>query len=465
MTKLETRFLEFCRGRSDRRSYALWGAGLFFLKWNLDRLIAGGIFHKAWLPWSYLSPTGTLSYPSPWRDDRELALALALLSMPFVVTGVLLTIRRLRDAGWPVWLTALFFVPFVNLTFFLTLSLLPSQPIIPSSGAADGWLRRMFTFRSATASAAVAVLLTVALVVPLVALGSLVLKNYGWGLFVGVPFVSGFLGAVLHGQAAPRTWGGCASVGLLVVVIAGGVLVLLAVEGVICVLMAAPLAVPLVLFGSSVGYAVQREQWNRRANRSVALYSGAWVLLPLLLAAEVREPRETALLGVTTSEEIAAPPAVVWRHVVEFSELPPPRELVFRSGIAYPVRARIEGRGVGAVRRCEFSTGPFVEPITVWDQPRRLAFDVVAQPEPMRELSPYRAIHPPHLDGFFRSRRGEFRLTELPGGRTRLDGTTWYEQRLWPAPYWQTWSDWLVHTIHARVLQHIKAEAESDRTT
>src|SRR5207247_3347954 len=70
---------------------------------------------------------------------------------------------------------------------------------------------------------------------------------------------------------------------------------------------------------------------------------------------------------VVTSVEIAAPPEKVWPHVQGFADLPPPAEWFFRTGIAYPVRARISGTGVGAVRRCEFSTGPFVEPITVWD--------------------------------------------------------------------------------------------------
>ena len=124
------------------------------------------------------------------------------------------------------------------------------------------------------------------------------------------------------------------------------------------------------------------------------------------------------------------------------------------------MRATISGRGVGAFRHCEFSTGPFVEPITTWDEPRRLAFDVVEQPHPMHELSPYRTLHPPHLDGFFRSRQGQFLLTPLPDGRTRLEGTTWYTQKLWPASYWQRWTDYLVHTIHRRVLNHIQAEAE-----
>lgn len=133
----------------------------------------------------------------------------------------------------------------------------------------------------------------------------------------------------------------------------------------------------------------------------------------------------------------------------------------FRAGIAYPVRARIWGRGVGAVRHCEFSTGPFVEPITIWDEPRLLAFDVTQQPHPMRELSPYRALDPPHLSGFFQSRRCQFLFMRLPDGGTRLDGTTWYTQSLWPGSYWRLWSDYLVHKIHSRVLEHIKSESES----
>jgi hypothetical protein len=78
----------------------------------------------------------------------------------------------------------------------------------------------------------------------------------------------------------------------------------------------------------------------------------------------------------------------------------------------------------------------------------------------MREWSPYHQVEPAHLEGFFRSKRGEFLLTELPGGRTRLEGTTWYEQDIWPQRYWKPWSDYLVHSIHDRVLNHIKAGAE-----
>jgi hypothetical protein len=167
------------------------------------------------------------------------------------------------------------------------------------------------------------------------------------------------------------------------------------------------------------------------------------------------------LLKVVSSIEVNAPVERVWKHVVAFAELPPPDEALFKLGIAYPIRAEINGCGPGAVRHCVFSTGPFVEPIEVWDEPRLLKFSVTENPEPMQEWTPYRDVHPPHLNGFLVSRQGQFLLTPLPDGRTRLEGTTWYHHSLWPANYWQLWSDFIIHKIHLRVLRHVKQLAET----
>ena len=151
--------------------------------------------------------------------------------------------------------------------------------------------------------------------------------------------------------------------------------------------------------------------------------------------------------------------------MVSFADITAPPQWFFRLGFSYPVRARIEGRGAGAVRYCEFTTGAFTEPITAWEAPRRLAFDVVDQPPPLREWSPYNNVYAPHLDGFFRTTKGEFRLTELPGGKTRLEGRTWYFVRMQPQMYWTAVADAIVHRIHDRVLRHIKAEAETAPTS
>jgi hypothetical protein len=166
---------------------------------------------------------------------------------------------------------------------------------------------------------------------------------------------------------------------------------------------------------------------------------------------------------VDTDVVINAPIDRVWRNVVTFSTIDEPPDWYFRAGIAYPLRASISGRGPGAIRRCEFTTGAFIEPIEVWNEPRLLRFGVTSNPPPMQELSPYGAIDARHLHGFLESQRGQFLLEPLAGGRTRVTGTTWYRHNLWPAAYWRLWSDAIIHRIHLRVLRHVKALSESDR--
>ena len=152
---------------------------------------------------------------------------------------------------------------------------------------------------------------------------------------------------------------------------------------------------------------------------------------------------------VRSTIDIQAPPERVWKQVVAFTQIPPPRELMFRAGIAYPMRAEILGSGVGAERHCVFSTGAFVEPIEVWDEPRRLKFSVTSNPAPMEEWTPYSHIQPPPSTGSW-CRTGAILLTALPNGGTRLEGTTWYRHSLWPAAYWKLWADAIIHQIHLR---------------
>ena len=119
-----------------------------------------------------------------------------------------------------------------------------------------------------------------------------------------------------------------------------------------------------------------------------------------------------------------------------------------------------EGRGVGAIRYCNFSTGSFVEPITTWQEPTLLQFDVKENPVPMKETSIYANLEPPHLHHIVISERGQFKLTKLKNGKTLLEGTTWYRHDMWPNWYWGPMSDGIIHTIHRRVLTNIKAKAE-----
>ena len=186
------------------------------------------------------------------------------------------------------------------------------------------------------------------------------------------------------------------------------------------------------------------------------------MLLVLPLTAAVEPPSGRVMHEVQSSVVIDAPPGRSGHTSWRFARFPAPTDWLFRAGVAYPIRAHIEGVGVGAVRYCVFSTGAFVEPITQWEPGRRLSFDVVDSPARCASSAPIAICSPPHLHGYLRSKRGEFRFIDLGDGRTRLEGSTWYEIEMAPEAYWQIFSDALIHRIHQRVLDHIKQEVESD---
>jgi uncharacterized membrane protein YhaH (DUF805 family) len=474
----------------DRLPYFATGVFLVAVKQVLDWLIATHLFHRSWNVFNYVvlppQTVGVLTLPV---EDRLFYGTLLVTALPFIVVGVLLTVQRLRAAGLPLALVLLFFVPLVNVAMLFILCVLPTRREPPHEfpDESDGpnsvplpidnpfreaefdyrhsasWRRlrdahRRITLDTTVGSAALALGIIVPTTLALVVLSTMVLENYGWGLFVGLPFCAGMASVVLFGLVRPQSFGACMLVCFLATSMVGMGMMVFALEGAICLIMAAPIGYFLAFLGAAVGYAIQLRPWSMEHNPLVLLVLA--LTLPALMAAESASSQEPDLLQVSSVVEIDAAPAQVWEQVVSFPELAEPDDWLFRTGVAYPLRAEITGQGAGAVRRCVFSTGAFVEPIDTWDEPHRLAFRVADQPEPMREWSPY-TIHPPHLHGYLVSRRGEFRLTALEGGRTRLEGATWYTNRMWPAFYWRLWSDAIIHRIHLRVLNHIKGLAET----
>jgi len=433
----------------SRTAYAVSGFGLMSLKYVTETALVHQVTGRWLTPFDYFSPLLTSRQAAVGSHDWLLA-ALVLWTLPFLWIGVSMTMRRAEDAGRSPFLALLYFVPLLNYLAMLTLCFLPSRPR-PERSLPARDVERGHAFRSALLGIALGLAIAVAMVgVSVMAFGV-----YGTTLFVATPFVMGAATAYVFNFGTLRPAGATMGLAMLTVVAAGGTILILAFEGILCLMMAAPPAIFMALMGAWLGRALA--QRPGLGTRGIAMVV---VPLPLLAALETARPAPS-VRGVLTTVEIAAPPAAVWRHVVTFSELREPPAWYFRLGVAYPRRATIAGRGVGARRRCEFSTGSFLEPITAWDEASRLAFDVVAQPPPLTEWSPYRHVAAPHLDGYLVVHGGEFRLRPLPGGRTLLEGRTFYEMRVFPTAYWSVWSDALIHAIHRRVLEHIKALSEA----
>ncbi len=450
-------------GLLERSQYLFWGVLLAAVKYNLDRLIAYVWFGGKWT----IFKRETLSlylWQSPLSGvEKPYFMALLAVSLPFLWAGTALTLRRLRALGWRPFWVLLFFVPVVKFIFFAVLCLLRSDdekqrpPVIENSW--DRGLGRILP-HGAFLSALLAVILTAGITFGFAWLGASIFQDYGWSIFVGLPFCMGFLSSLIYSFRDERSLARCIAVANTTVALVGLGFLIFALEGVICLVMAAPIAFGIATIGGAMGYAVQRNFWWR--DQPANLFCSAILIVPLAMGLEHAAPPALPLLKVQSSVIINAPVEKVWGNVVSFSELPPPDEMIFKLGVAYPIRAEIYGCGVVAVRHCNFSTGPFVEPIEVWDEPHLLKFSVTENPEPMQEWTPYRDVHPAHLDGYLESRAGQFRLVPLGNGRTLLEGTTWYHHHLWPADYWQLWSDHIIHTIHLRVLNHVKQLSEKD---
>ncbi|HUG18396.1 MAG TPA: SRPBCC family protein [Planctomycetaceae bacterium] len=444
------------RAEVTRGMYLASGLGLMLFKYAVEAGLLYYFTQNLLTPWYFFNPVFGVRIELLQPAPEWVAWTMFWWTLPFVWIALSMSVRRAADAGFSPWFGVLVLIPVVNFFIMGFLAILPSVP------------RSNWTFSDSTEIEhrnvrpnyqQMLLAIGVGLLVGLAELGLSVyfFDLYGASLFFGTPLLMGAISAFIynrpHAQSLARTMG---VVGLLMLV-AGGVLLLFALEGAICIAMAAPLVLPLGFIGGAIGKAIA-DSTGTSVRHTISLL----LILPVLTGAESLY-RPSPEYMVLTTVEIDAPPEIVWPYVVQFPDLSAPDEWYFQAGIACPLRARIEGHGVGAVRYCEFTTGTFVEPITVWDEPSRLAFDVTEQPDPMLELSPYHHVHPPHLDHHtLNSRRGEFRLIGLPGGRTRLEGRTWYTFEMFPQGYWTLWSDSTIHRIHLRVLRHIKQLAETE---
>ena len=465
---------EFPTQSADSRSWRLWnccaplgrsaylviGMVMMLLKYGVE---ASVIKYTTGLTYSLLD------FINPLMSARQqflrgapewFGIAWIIWTLPFVVIAVTLTQRRAVDAGFSPWWGLAILVPLVNFAVMIVLAAVPTH--WASSNAVAGNVAPSITESPHEPSSVSATFVGIALAALYATIVSLVciygFDSYGSALFFGVPIVSGAAAAFQYNLRNPRPWPQTLGVAMLPMICLGCVFLLFALEGLICIVMAAPIMLPLSIVGGLIGKNIAAlQRTDRTRDRQLA---GCLVALPIFAFGESHILQNTEYC-VETNVLVAASPDRVWPHVIDFPPIASPQPWLFHLGIAEPRSARLEGRGVGAIRYCQFTTGPFVEPITVWDEPKRLGFTVTRQPAPLIELTPYTDVHPPHLHGAFRSTRGEFVLEPLAGGGTRLIGRTWYRLELAPRGYWTSWADWILHRIHGRVLEHIKASCES----
>ncbi len=374
------------------------------------------------------------------------ALAFAM-SLVVAWTLAVLSFRRARWSGGGYLIAALTIVPGVQVAAIAILALLPrfgtDEPADPVAGVDAAHIVQ-------------GVLAGVGIIVAAVLVSAVTFGAYGWGLFVMTPFLVGITTGYLANRGKSLGGGDTTMVVLGAAALGTVALVMFALEGLMCIVLAAPLGGAVAVLGGAIGRSIARIG----RTRDKPLMSLA--LLPAVFALEAAMP-PTVPIDSSASIDVAAPPAAVWDAITSGEAIESGPGLVGATGLAYPIRGRLLGSGVGAIRLGDFSTGTARERVTEWLPERRLAFVVVRQPPAMEEMSPYRRVHAPHVNGYFDTGVTRFSLTPLRNGGTRLTVSATHILRIDPALYWEPIARFAIGRNVDRVLRDIRHKAERQR--
>jgi uncharacterized membrane protein YhaH (DUF805 family) len=431
-------------GKMGRLGFLLRSSGIVCLLYGVIALVflRSGVPLEQVLAWT---PLWALAAAKPISD----AVLVFLLAFTLILDWALVSFafRRAADANVSGWIAAVAIAPVLQIPVLLLLAVMPPRP---SEREPQPVVANRIDWRLATQG----VLAGVALTLFAVAVGALIFGTYGFGIFVVSPLLIGVTTAFLANRGGDLGWRRTAKLVLGALLLGGVALVLVALEGMVCIVLASPLAAGAGLVGGAIGRAMALS--GKRSRRETLM---SVALLPLIFAAERALPPDTHF-STDDSIVIAARPSVVWSAVTHMGAITSSPPLPFRLGVSYPMRGDIEGEGVGALRRGVFSTGIALERVTDWIPGRKLGFTILSDPPAMHEMSPYSHLNAPHVKGYFRTNYTSFEITPLGNGRSLLRVHADNELRLDPVLYWLPFARWIIHANEMRVLEHVRDGAQ-----
>jgi hypothetical protein len=285
-----------------------------------------------------------------------------------------------------------------------------------------------------------------------------------------VPFVFGALTVAYASSFGSTSWLTWVFRPWLACLLLAFVFGVLAWEGAICLVVAAP----IYLFMSSLGGVIAglHERSARRRGLDTSRYRLGLVLaLPFALSPleqRVTAPTEHRL--VETSVHIAADAHTVFRNLAEVSEIRSDEQHYgfFQSiGIPRPLQATLSYPGVGGIRDARFVEGiRFVETVTRYEPGRSLAFTIAVDPG---------SIAPGTLDehvrvggSYFDAEYGEFRIEPRPEGGVLLHLLSRHRVATHFNFYARLWTDAIMRDLQSGICAIIRdrseREARAERT-
>ncbi len=225
------------------------------------------------------------------------------------------------------------------------------------------------------------ILLTVVFLGTGIAFLFLGLVNYSWVLFILLPIVLGIsIGAMPNKKYL--FWG---SLTTTVIVLIG--MYIPGLSGLLCIVMALPIIVPLIFLGYIISHLVKRYKDLKSTTRlSVLLLP----VLPFLIGAPIEHfliPNKKEVVHVKTEQIYNYRPEQVYEAIKSVDTLIADKPYLMNFDLPIPVKCILEKEEVGGLRTCyfkagklsnaDFGSGTIVEKITQLEKAKVLRMDVI----------------------------------------------------------------------------------------
>lgn len=236
---------------------------------------------------------------------------------------------------------------------------------------------------------------------------------------------------------------------------------LLAWEGIICIVLWIPLVMCLSSFG---GLLAMLALYLIKVRRNRMYCTTLVCALPFILApVENLKERASEIRTVRSQIVIRAPVDVVWKNIERVPAITENEHrfsLVHLMGFPRPIEAKLIGEGIGAVRHATFEGDVlFLEHITEWQRNEKLSFTITANTEniPPDTFDEHVTIGGPYFDVL----NGGYEIEILDEKTILLH--LFSQQRLSTNFnfYSHLWTEWLMKSIQDYILEIIKERCEA----
>jgi len=197
------------------------------------------------------------------------------------------------------------------------------------------------------------------------------LANYGWILFILLPFSLG----VAIGAMPFKKW---AIIGMVFTVLAFLIFLYLnALEGMICVVMSIPVIIPLVILGIWANKALIAYGVFKPTNDLKVLILPLVIVLFGMPIEKQISSGEVKIIEVKTEKIYAYTPEQVYDAIKSVDTLVAEKPFLMKFDLPIPEKCILEKEKVGGIRTCYFSGGKIIEKITELERGKVLRMDVI----------------------------------------------------------------------------------------